>query len=267
VPERVEHLAQRPLHGARPDQRRDGHHVGPAGRHGSAHPVDREDRIERDERVGGGQHDAVGLGDRLQDARGRPGAGRAGEAEPAHGRGGAPAHEPLLEPQLAVVRGDAGAQAVVARRQQPHPDAHARCHVGRDPRERLAPPQALGPHEVQADVAVAEDEPVGSAEPADDAERLARVAPHAPALLGVHDAGEGVQARVEVGRDVQAEQLDVVPHVAHDRDAVGADDIDQPEREARSADAARQQRHAHATVTGAVVEVRSPSEASVREAM
>ena len=98
-------------------------------------------------------------------------------------------------------------------------------------------------HEVQADVAVAEDEPVRAAEPADDAEGLAGVAVDAPALLGVHDAGQRVEARVEVGRDVQAEQLDVVADVADDRHRLGADGVDQPEREPRPADATGQQRH------------------------
>jgi hypothetical protein len=96
---------------------------------------------------------------------------------------------------------------------------------------------------VQADVAIAEDEPVGAAEPPHDAERLPRVAVDAPALLGMDDAGERVEARVQVRRDVQAQQLDVVADVADDRHGLGADRVGQPEREAGPADATGQQRH------------------------
>ena len=115
--------------------------------------------------------------------------------------------------------------------------------VGGDARERLACAQALAAHEVQADVAVAEDEPVDAAQLGHDRHRLARVAGHAPALLGMDAAGQRVEQRVEVGRDRQSPVLEVVADVADDRDVGGRQAREQPAREARPADAACEDGH------------------------
>ena len=67
-----------------------------------------------------------------------------------------------------------------------------------------------------------------------------RVVREAPARLRVHDIRERVDDGIEVGRDVEAEELFVVGRVADDRDRGRIDDIDQPAQEFRRANAARE---------------------------
>ena len=90
----------------------------------------------------------------------------------------------------------------------------ARASLRGDGRERLACPQRLCPHEVEAEVAVAEPEPVLAAERGDGRERLPGLACPAPAPLLVVQAGERVEDAVEVGRDGEPEHLEVVADVA-----------------------------------------------------
>ncbi len=59
--------------------------------------------------------------------------------------------------------------------------------------------------------------------------------------LGVDEAAERVEQAVEVGRDVEPEDLDVVSDVADDRQLPGLEDRREPTREACAAAAARQQ--------------------------
>ena len=127
----------------------------------------------------GASSDAVGARDRLQHAR-RRSRTRPVEADRVDARRGAPAHQPVLEGQLALVRQHHGAQAAVGGRQHARRHAQPRGHVGHDRRQRLARAQPLGAHEVQADVAVAEDEPVGAAELARRRPSRARVSSRTP---------------------------------------------------------------------------------------
>ena len=176
-----------------------------------------------------------------------PGAGtrarRALEAHGAHGIGRAPPDEPLLERQLAIGRDDARAQVIVAGGQEASAQAVAPREIGGDGRERLARAQPLAAHEVQADVAIAEDEPVEAAELGHDGHRLARVAGDAPALLGMDAAGQRVQQRVEIGRDRQPPVLEIVAHVADDRHVGRSYAREQTARETGPSDPACEQRH------------------------
>ena len=98
---------------------------------------------------------------------------------------------------------------------------------------------------MQADVAVAEDEPVGAAQLADDAHRRAGVVAHAPAQLA-DAAGQRVEHGVDVGRDVQIPVLEVVADVrdhGHGGLRLGREHA---EREPRTADAAGEDGHPHA---------------------
>ena len=225
----------------------------------SAQAVDGEDRVERDERIGGREHDRLRALDGLEHPRRGARPRGAVEAHGAHGVGRAPPDEPLLEGQLAAGRDDARAQAVVARGQQAGGEAVAPREVGGDGRQRLARAQALAAHEVQADVAIAEDEPVDAAELGHDRHRLARVAGDAPALLGMDASGQRVEQRVEVGRDRQAPVLEVVTDVADDRDVLRGDGGEQAAREARTADAACEQGH-----PGQAMNPRSPGVSTSR---
>ena len=116
----------------------------------------------------------------------------------------------------------------------------------RDGRERLAAAQRLGADEVQAEVAVAEREPVLAAERRGALQRLPRLAGTPPAALLVVEAGQRVEHRVEVRRHVHAEHLDVVAHVADAWSAVRVGDLHEAPQEAGTADAAREDGDPHA---------------------
>ena len=112
--------------------------------------------------------------------------------------------EPLLEGEAARRRVDPGAEPVVGGRQDRRLDPERAREPGGDGGERLAGAQRLRADEVEAEVAVAEPEPVLAAERRDRAERLPGLARPAPAALLVVQAGERVEDAVEVGRDVRA---------------------------------------------------------------
>ena len=122
-----------------------------------------------------------------------------------------------------------------------------RGHLGR----RLPLRQPLRPHDVGAEVEVAEGEPLRHSavgrELALDPRRL--VGP-APALLLVDAAAEGVEQRVDVGADPQPEEADVVAGVGDDGElGFRCHDVEmgsQAPEEAGSADAAREGCDSHA---------------------
>ena len=104
--------------------------------------------------------------------------------------------------------------------------------------------QRLRPHEVEPEVAVAELEPrLVVAERPGRVERVPRLAAAAPAALLVVEVGERVDDAVEVGRDVQAEELVVVADVPDHRHLARPDEVDEAADEARAADAAREHDH------------------------
>src|SRR5262249_28077814 len=133
----------------------------------------------------------------------------------------------------------------------------------RDGRERSALAQELRPDQVKPDVAVAEPEPRLPAEVGNRAERVPALVGPAPAPLLVGETGERVEHAVEIGRDVKAEHLDVVPYVAYDADVVRFDYREDAAEEPRTPDAAREDGRLHAAApTRSVVRtlrVRGPS--------
>jgi hypothetical protein len=133
----------------------------------------------------------------------------------------APGDEPGLEVELARGGGEKGAQRIVRGGQQANPDPEALRQTARDLGQRDALPQQARAHQVQADVLVAEREPGLAAETPGARERVRRLVPHAPAALLVEQPGERVEHGVEVGRDVEPEDLDVVAHVHDGRDLLG----------------------------------------------
>ena len=116
----------------------------------------------------------------------------------------------------------------------------------RHDREGDALAQQLCAHEVQADVAVAELEPRLPAKRGHGVERVPALVGAAPAALLVGEAAQGVEHAVEIRRDMEAEHLDVVPHVAYDGDVVCIDDSRNATEEPCSADTAREDGRLHA---------------------
>ena len=113
-------------------------------------------------------------------------------------------------------------------------------------RQRLALAERLRAHEVEADVEIAEHEPALATPGAGRLERLPRLAGPPPAALGVVQAGEAVEDGVEIGRDVQAEHLQVVADVADDRQLARREHVVEPRRELGAADAAGEENDLHA---------------------
>ena len=106
-------------------------------------------------------------------------------------------------------------------------------------------------HEVEPDVAVAEPEPVLAAQARRRLERVPRLVGPPPATLGVDEPGERVEQAVEVRRDVEPEDLEVVADVADDGELAGLEDAGEAAREAGAAAAAREEDDPHAGRRGA----------------
>src|SRR5205814_10732453 len=100
----------------------------------------------------------------------------------------------------------------------------------------------------EAEIAVAEREPVLAAECAHGLECLPGLAASSPAALLVGEAGECVEDRVEIRRDVEAEHLDVVADVADHARNSRTCDVDDAADEARTAHASRQDSDVQATL-------------------
>ena len=208
----------------------------------------REDRPDRDVRIARREQDQIGVGDRLEHSRRRP---RRLLPLEAHGVDLVPVaarDEPLLERERPGRRLEPRPQPVVGRRQQPRRDAERRRQPSGHRGERLARAQRLRAHEMEPEIAVAEREPVLAAERADRLERVPGLAAPPPAALLVGEAGERVEDRVEIRRDVEAEHLDVVADVADHARRSRAGDVDDAADEARAAHASRKDDDVQATL-------------------
>ena len=199
----------------------------------------REDRADRQVGVARREEDRVGVGERLEDA------GRRGR-----GVGSlvldridlvlvAAADEPLLKREPPGRGRDVRPQPVVGRRDDARGQPGAPAEIRRDRRQPGPAPQRLGADEVETDVAVAQPEPVGAAPSSGRLERVPALPGATPASLGVDQPAERVQEAVEIGRDVQPEDLEVVADVADDGQLPGRQDGGESTCEASSAATAR----------------------------
>ena len=107
--------------------------------------------------------------------------------------------KPLLEGEGARGGDEQGAEPVVGRREEPRRETRGARQPGGHGRERLTLAERLRAHEVEADVEVAEHEPAFTTPGPGGLERLPRLAGPSPAALGVVQAGDAVENRVEVG--------------------------------------------------------------------
>ena len=157
-----------------------------------------------------------------------------------------PGDEPLLERERALGRDESvrSRSSVAGRSRVARPAAAS--EAGGHGRQRLAVAERLRAHEMEADVEVAEHEPALAAPGAGRLERLPRLAGPPPAALGVVQAGEAVEDGVEVGRDVEAEHLEVVADVADDRQLARREHVVEPGGELGAADAAGEEDDVHA---------------------
>ena len=199
---------------------------------------------------------SVGAGERLEHARGgprrRPRSGRAStssrwpRATNHSWNGKLPAGVSIQVRSRSSVAGRIAASIPSARGE---PRRHRR--------ERLAGAQRLRAHEVQAEVAVAEPEPVLAAERRDGRRARARSRPRGPSRAP-RRAGRRARRGCCRGRArPQAEHLEVVADVADHRHVRRIDGADEPAREAGAADAAGEERDLHSAAS-------RPSAACVR---
>src|SRR5439155_5876368 len=173
-----------------------------------------EDRPDADVRVARRDHDQARALERLEDAR--RGRRRVGPLE-MHALGLLAVlarDEPLLERERTVGGRDPRAETVVGRRHQMKAETQPLCEPRRDPRQRHAAAKRLRPHEMKAEVAVAEPEPLLAPEALRLLERVPRLVRPAPAPLLVTEAGKRVEDAVQIGRDMETEYLHVVADVA-----------------------------------------------------
>ena len=124
-------------------------------------------------------------------------------------------------------------------------------------RERLAARERRRADEVEPEIEVAELEPRVAAPLPRRLERAPGLARPAPAALLVVEAGERVEHGVEVGRDVQAEHLEVVADVAHHGEA-RPEDVVETARELCASDAAREADDLHRAIASTSARVRAP---------
>src|SRR3984893_6649771 len=118
-----------------------------------------------------------------------------------------------MEIEPTIVGSQARADAVVTHRQQPRRDAEAAAEIVGDLREALTrrePPSAL---DMSSQIAVADLEPGFAAQRPQCRNKGPGLATPAPSELRVVDPAESVEERVDIGRNREAEVLEIVAGV------------------------------------------------------
>src|SRR6185437_9094761 len=259
--EALEHLRGRAFDSAAADQGTDGDDALAPAFQRRSDLADGDDRADADERVARRDRDQLGRFERLDHSRRRPGLSRALVDDLVDAVPVSPGDEPFLELELAGGRPDPGPQPVVGRRQQGQLEPDGPGDLRRRRRQRLAASERLRPGEMEPEVAVSELEPGLAPELLDRVARVPRLVCTPPAALLVAQAGERVEQRVEVGRDVEAVHLQVVADVRDHGNVARRDDLGQRLNEARAADAACQNGDSHLAAKrrlSSAVRVRSP---------
>src|SRR5438034_443865 len=208
---------------------------------------DGEDRTDGRHRVRWADDDHLGLADRLENARCRPGLGGARVLDVEDLDLGLLAHEVLLEREPAVRRPDPRAHGLVAHGEDARRHAQTTAQLGHHRRERQALAERARPVEMRGEVAVAQVEPRLGAEVAHRLEAAERLSRQAPAARRVQPARERVHHGVEVGGDVEAPDLGVVTGVADHGERIPGARGREAAQELRRARAARDRGQAHVT--------------------
>ena len=138
------------------------------------------------------------------------------EADLEHVIGVVALDEVVLEVEPAICRPDLGPDAVVGHGQQRGADAQRPRHQPGHRGQAVAHAQPRRAADVRAQVAIAEAEPGGRAIALEHRRRVPGLVAHAPASVVVGQPGERVHDRVEVRRDMQAVELEVVAGIDDD---------------------------------------------------
>ncbi len=121
--------------------------------------------------------------------------------------------------------------------------AEAVTQAGGDLRESFARTQRGRADEMGPEVPVSEREPGVAAEASDAVHRMEGLVDEAPATHRIGQPRERVHHGVEVGRDREAEVLEVVSRVHDGRERAFGEDGREPVEEARAADASGEGDH------------------------
>ena len=202
-------------------------------------PVERQDRSDAHERIAWANRDQLRTRQCLDNARRGRCVLDALEPHSLDGDVGPPPHEVLLKvhplPRLGQL--DPRLDRLIGHGQDRDAlDAESARQLRGHPRRRPAAREQLGTPQVRCQVQVAKLEPRLTTQPLERRHAPEGVAAIPPATRVVDHAGERVQHRVDVGRDAQAVQRDVV---------AGVDDRRQPRLGRRGAQPAREARAAY----------------------
>ena len=162
---------------------------------------------------------------------------RALEGELPDDRAALKTHEIILEIKPTLVSSQSGADRIICRRQHAGTDAESATEVSGDGGQSLTPPQPTRALDVNRQVAVAKAEPILAAERRESFhERPGLVLP-APSQLRVVEASKCVHQRVGVRRDMQAEMLEIIADIGHDKQIVLRQDPAEAQSELGASDA------------------------------
>ena len=194
--------------------------------------------------LGDGAESQAG-GERHQRCGTRSGGIGAVEAHRAHLVALAALHEIGLEVELAGIGPDPRAQPVVGGRHEVARHAQRGSHLRGGIGQGGSVAHEAGAAHVGGQVRITNAEPGLLAVSLELRHGGERVPGHAPALLAVRDAGQGVHDRVEVRADEQAVVLGVVRHVDDHRQVAGREDQLKSVRQLGAAGSAGKERDLH----------------------
>ena len=160
----------------------------------------------------------------------------AGEVDAVDAGFGAMLDEIFLKVHVPVAGFDDGGNGLIGHRQDTGFDAESVTDRIGSLGESFALGEQIGAVNVGGEIAIAEIEPGFTAVDAESFEEMKGFAAYAPAGRGIHDPGERVGDDIEVGRNFQAVEDDVVAGVDDDSEGVGIHCMIETEEKFRRAD-------------------------------
>ena len=199
-----------------------------------------QDRIDGNERVRRPDDDHRRVLQRRGDFGGRCLRRAAVQGETGNGRGCAQTHEVILKRHRAIGCFDDGRRNRIRHWQDARPDPERPGQCYRDfgqPFPRAHAPRALHMH---GEIPVTEEEPVRSPKFTHRGHETVALVLPSPALRQVGAVRKGIDQRVDVGADAQAQMVEVVAGVGDDRQVPGRQHPGQSQRQLGPADTAGQ---------------------------
>ena len=115
-------------------------------------------------------------------------------------------------------------------------DAEGSGDAADDPRQRLSAPQPPRALDMEGEIAIAQSEPGLPAQRLERRHEVPALIAAAPAQLAIGEAGERIENRVDIGRDGEAQMLEIIAGI-HDEREVPAKDARQAQSKLGATDA------------------------------